>query len=62
MHKLQHCLGERGKGGKIRQIVLIVLRILSSIVALDLEEFAGGEKDCTKFTPFITKEMLEITA
>ena len=42
--------------------MLIVLRILSSIVALDLEEFAGGEKDCTKFTPFIAKEMLEITA
>ena len=42
--------------------MLIVLRILSSIVAFDLEEFAGGEKDYTKFTPFITKEMLEITA
>ena len=35
VHKLQHCLGERGKGGKgqkLRQIVLIVLTILSSIV------------------------------
>ena len=32
VHKLQHCLGERLKGGKLRQIVLIVLRILSSIV------------------------------
>jgi len=27
-------LGERGKGGKLRQIVIIVLRILASIVGL----------------------------
>ena len=33
VQKLQHCFGARGKWEQFRQIVLIVLRILSSIVA-----------------------------
>jgi len=32
LHKLQHCLGGGGKGEKLRQIMLIVLRVLSPIV------------------------------
>ena len=36
MHKLQHSLGARGKGGKIKADRVNVLRILSSIVVLVL--------------------------
>ena len=32
VHKLQHCLAGGGKGEELRQIMLIVLRVLSPIV------------------------------
>ena len=38
LHKLQHCLGGGGKGEELRQIISIVITVLSPIVAAQVHQ------------------------